>query len=172
MEDKILFALDKVFSISRVLIWKNNISPLQFQILLYLKNHPKNFNTVKNLSMELNEKKPTISRTLNILIKKGYVQRIKINKREVYFILTKKGEKLINSEFELQEILKPLNESEKIILYKTLLKILKYAYQRGFISIVRSCFTCRFFNNYYCEFLKIPLVDNELKVDCKDWQAV
>lgn len=129
-------------------------------------------NRVINLSKEFNLKKSTISRSLNLLLKKGYVNKIinSKNRKQVYFVINNKGREILKRNIGFEQILEILDEEEKILLYNLLLKVLKKAYDLGFISSLRSCYNCKFFNNYYCEFLKIHLTKKEIKIDCLDYK--
>ncbi len=71
---KIVVGLEKISEAFRSMIWEyakmKNLSPIQIQILIFLKNHEAALCNVSHLAKEFNLTKPTISDAIKVFTEK------------------------------------------------------------------------------------------------------
>lgn len=182
IDAKILAAFERIAEVFRVLLWEKSkkikLSPIQIQILIFLKYHEQKYCTVNSLAEEFNMTAPTISDSVKALVKKGLVKKIKNlqDKRFYYLNLTAKGEKLINQSQSFVDVLfqslTSINQTEKETLLSSLLKIIYDLHSKSILITKRMCFTCTYFqrNNgeYYCSLLEMNLEQKDLRIDCPE----
>lgn len=120
IDSKIIAGLERISEAFRVLIWnriKNlTISPLQFQILIFIDSHSKNLTTVGHLAREFNMTPATISDAVASLEQKKLIKRLtNINdKRSYIFQPTAKGKRLLK---DSKNFLKDLEKSISTLEY-------------------------------------------------------
>lgn len=182
---KILVALERITEVFRVALWNvgktNGLSPLQIQLLIFLKFHRAELRKVSYLAQEFNLSKPTISEAVRTLLKKGLIEKETLpeDTRSFLIHLSDKGEQLVHeiSFFanDLKQGFSNWSEKKKRDFYQQLLQLINNLQQLGWISIQRTCYSCRFFQNDqqgpYCKFLKMPLQTEQLQVDCPDFES-
>ncbi len=186
-EEKLAHLFDKVSQIIRYIQWEINkkakVSPLMAEIIEYLEESPYYMRTPAKIADELAVKRPTVTDSLKILIKKGYIKEIPYEKDKRYKILflTEKGKKFLkNKNLNYKEILKnsiqSLNEEEKKSLFKSLVKFIASLNERGILPIARICLNCENFEKdkykgkkpHYCKILRKRMSDFDLNVNCKN----
>lgn len=185
IDAKIIAAFERIAEVFRVLLWEKSkiikLSPIQIQILIFLKYHEQEYCTVNYLAEEFNMTAPTISDAVKILFNKGLIKKIKKpqDKRFSYLHLTPKGEKLIlqSQSFinALLQTLKEFNQLDKELFLSFLLKIIYDLNSKGVLNTKRMCFTCAYFqsNNgvFYCNLLEMKLEKKDLRIDCPEHKA-
>ena len=187
LDSKIVVALEKMAEVFRVLLWNEakelKLSPIQLQILIFLKFHNARERKAANLAKEFNMTKPTISDAVKSLIEKDLVKKeVDTNdSRSFYLNLTEKGkntaQRVALFSRELQTSLKGLDTSIKEGLFSGLLKLIENLNNRGLISRQRMCFGCHFYkgnkeDKHFCNLLKVPLSNDTLRVDCPEYKAI
>lgn len=182
VESKIVVALERISEAFRVLLWndsrQNGLSPIQIQLLIFVLYHPFEQCNVSFLAREFNMTKATISDSIKILLTKGHLRKNSNLKdtRSFTIALTETGLEIAkaSSAFaeQLNTPLTTLKKEEKAAMLHGLLHVIKGLNLAGVITIQRMCFTCA---NYtfeegrpFCALLKIPLVKENLRVDCPE----
>lgn len=180
---KIVCSIERLSYLVRLLLTKKatelNLTALQAQVLLFIEQHPERFCTAIYLANEFGITKPTISDTLNILLRKKLITKKKSSEdKRLYFIqLTKKGKKYAQSmvdylsplEVTIQEL--PAHEQSEV--YRALLQTIHSLQITGIIPHTRMCFHCanyQFKNQkHFCSLLNKYLDVKDLQVDCADY---
>ena len=187
LDDKIVVALEKFSEVFRVLLWgaakENDLSPIQLQILLFLDFHAPHQRKVAYLAREFNLTKATISDAVKTLINKGLVvkETDTSDSRSFFLNLTAKGEttanKIAGFSGELQAAVAGMDAQDKENLFRLLFALIQSLRQKGVISLQRMCFNCRYYKGdkgekHFCQFLKVPLAKNDLRVDCPEHESL
>ncbi|WP_411030254.1 MarR family winged helix-turn-helix transcriptional regulator [Spongiimicrobium sp. 3-5] len=186
VEGKIVVALERISEAFRVLLWqegkKNGLTPIQLQLLLFIRFHTPEKCKVNYLAKEFNLTKATISETIRLLTKKEliYKQTDAEDTRSFSVYLTNKGENIVSKTGSFSTgIEKPvhsLSEEQQQQLYQSLLNIIESLNKAGIITVQRMCFSCRYYrageDNDYCNLLKKVLLKPDLRIDCPEHQAI
>lgn len=159
------------------LSFKNNLTSLQLKILYFLYLKKKENINIKRISKESNLTLATISKSVNNLIKKGFLKTYQIdnNKKEKYLLLTEKSNNIIkNLQTEINKIINIINISfknntEKYQTIEFLTNIINKLLENGYIDKVSMCNLCIFYdeNKNYCKFLLREL--EYKKIECSDF---
>lgn len=186
LDAKLVLALERISQVLRVLLWEQtkqyNLSPIQTQILIYIYRQPEVDRNITTLAQRLNVTKATISDAVKSLVQKKLVKKQTDDEdaRYFYLALTVKGSELVKKIESWGEQFRKnftnISKENKTILFETLLRILINFEEEGIINRNRICFTCKHFqhkkkNNkelYFCEYLKLQLKSDELRVDCPE----
>ncbi len=186
LDAKIIAGFERISEVFRVLLWEKGkqikLSPIQIQILTFLKFHDTNLCTVNNLAIEFNMTPATISDAVSSLVRKKLIKKIQNenDKRFTFLKLTSTGEKYIQNAGTFVDILydslKELNSEEKEYLLFALLKIIDKLNQQNILITRRICFTCTYFQRkdggFYCKFLEMKLDIKDLRIDCPEHQFI
>jgi DNA-binding MarR family transcriptional regulator len=186
LDFKIVAALERLGEAFRVLLWNEakelNLSPIQIQILIFVKYHPDARCKVSHLATEFNMTKPTISDAVRVLEQKGLIRKETEpdDTRSYVILLTEVGEEVVRrtAGFGAPMVgsLSQLSENQKIVLLESLLEMIFRLQKAGIVSLQRMCFSCRFFENspggYYCTMLQKRLEKQDLRVDCPEFEPV
>jgi|JI9StandDraft_1071089.scaffolds.fasta_scaffold18881_5 DNA-binding MarR family transcriptional regulator len=180
---KILFALERISEVFRVLLWNeatnSSLSPLQIQILIFLKFHPTKSGNVSTLAKEFNMSKATISEAVKTITAKGYAEKItdSNDRRNITLKLTTSGKNLAKkiSTFAqtLNDSLPTLDSIQKEFFLKTLLDFIFKLYSAEVISEPRMCYSCKYYvstskKGFFCKLLRKDLPNLELRIDCPE----
>ena len=186
LDKKIIIALERISEAYKVLLWEQSkiygLSPIQIQIIIFIRYHKDEFSKVSYLSEEFNVTKATVSDTIKTLLKKEYIQKEPDpeDSRSYRILLTQEGKKLADNvstyPTPLLDAIQTTTPSQKKELYSSLLTTIKHLNRSDIISMNRMCFSCRHLKkdgrNYYCNFLKQSLQQEDLRMDCPEHQAV
>ncbi|MGI9551681.1 MAG: MarR family winged helix-turn-helix transcriptional regulator [Aurantibacter sp.] len=186
IEGKIVVALERISEAFRVLLWQegkeNALSPLQLQLLIFLKFHSPEKCKVNYLSKEFNVTKATISETVRLLSKKELIfkETDPIDTRSYSIYLTEKGNNIAaeSSSFAgaLEKPLHSFSKKQKEIFFQSLLELIEKLNKAGIVTVQRMCFSCKFYEpaerNDYCKLLKKKLYKSDLRVDCPEHESV
>ncbi|RVU91990.1 MarR family transcriptional regulator [Flavobacterium columnare] len=182
VDGKIMAALDKLASIQRYLIWeqskKKGLSPIQIQLLIFLKHHRSEQATVSYLAKEFHVTKPTISDAVKILFQKKLVVKKEnaTDARSYALKITEEGE-IIVQETEsftrpLQNILRLEEPNKKEQVWELLSNLLFQLKKIDIISVNRMCFSCQFYTKkeegHYCNLMSKILESVEIRMDCPE----
>lgn len=186
IESRIVVALERISEAFRVLLWneskENALSPIQIQILIFLRFHSSEKCKVSYLADEFNMTKATISDSVRVLLAKKLVTKETdpSDTRSYSIFLTAEGQEIAEKvSFFASSIERPvekLTEGQKTVMLNGLLKLIHELNRAGIITIQRMCATC---SNYeldngihYCKLLKTPLAESELRVDCPEHELI
>lgn len=183
---KLVVAFEKMSEVLRVLLWEkataHKLSPIQIQILIFLKNHEDGLARPAALANELNVTRPTISDAIKALQKKELIEARKDPKdsRSRILSLSKEGEALTQ---ELEQFAKPLQEKlaeisdeDQSAILERMMALLDSLSTAGVINPQRMCYNCAHYQGdkkqeHHCLFLKKQLSDASLRIDCPEHQA-
>ncbi|MCG8310252.1 MAG: MarR family winged helix-turn-helix transcriptional regulator [Cytophagales bacterium] len=182
VESKIVVALERVSEAFRVLLWneskENSLSPIQIQLLIFIRFHSLEKCKVSYLADEFNMTKATISDSVRVLLAKDLVEKEAdpIDTRSYMLSLTQEGKKVAEKASffasSMEQPIKNLTEEQKTIMLNGLLKLIHDLNKSGVITIQRMCFTCTFYKAekgiHYCSLLKTRLAESEIRVDCPE----
>jgi len=186
IESKIVVALERISEAFRVLLWEeakeHGLSPIQVQLLIFCAFHTEEKRKVGFLAREFNLTKATISDAIKTLEQKGYIKKETeaADTRSYTIHLTKSGlaltSKLAAFANPLHDSLTDLSENQQQVLFISLMELIQKLQAAGIISINRMCLSCRFYERksagHYCRFLKTPLKNTELRIDCKEYEMI
>jgi len=177
-------ALERISEAFRVLLWNESkeyaLSPIQIQILIFLRFHSSEQCKVTYVAREFNMTKATVSDSLKLLAQKGLIEKRNDpeDARSYIIGLTHEGKKAAgkSAHFALA-IEKPLRlfpQQQKEAVLSGLLKLIDELNRAGIITVQRMCFTCAYYrpgnDTHYCTLLQASLAAKELRVDCPEHQ--
>lgn len=182
---KIIVGLERISQAMKALLWDKakvlELSPIQIQILIFIAYHKTAFNTVSYLANEFNLTKSTISDAVKALNKKELLIKSPTidDSRSYSLSLTKKGSELLalseNFILPFQKTFDKLEKNELLSIYTTLSKLIFELNQKGILTVQRTCYACKFYdqNNHqaYCHLLNKPLADNDIRLDCEEFDT-
>ena len=164
IESRIVVALERVSEAFRVLLWneskENSLSPIQIQLLIFLKFHTARKCKVSYLAREFNMTKATISDSVRVLLSKKLVSKEvdPSDTRSFTLSLTKDGQKVVEKTSlfasSIKQPIDKLTEDQKTVMLNGLLQLIHDLNKSGVITVQRMCFTCSNYekNNgrHYC----------------------
>jgi DNA-binding MarR family transcriptional regulator len=185
LDHKIVASLERLSGVFRHLLWQeathSGLSPLQLQVVVFLRFHAPGQGTVSNLAREYQVSRATISDAVKTLTQKALVSRHadSADLRSHSLRLTPTGEQLADQSSRFAEPLNPpvagLPASQKLGLYLSLLTLLHELQQAGTIPVQRMCFSCQHYGRrpgqHFCHLLNIPLEGPQLRIDCPEHDA-
>lgn len=186
IEGKIVVALERISEAFKVLLWRagkeNALTPLQLQLLIFLKFHSPEKCKVNYLAKEFNVTKATISETVRLLSKKEliYKETDAVDTRSYSIYLTDTGNAIAvkASSFAgaLEKPIHSFSESQKEIFFQSLLELIDKLNKAQIITVQRMCYSCRYYqsgvSNDYCQLLKKELFKPDLRIDCPEHESV
>ena len=104
------------------------------------------------MAQEFNFTKATVSQTVRLLAKKEliYKETDTLDTRSYSIYLTEKGKKIAtrSSSFSgaLEEPIYSFSETQKQVLFESLLELIEKLNKAGVITVQRMCFLCRFYH--------------------------
>ncbi len=182
VEFKIVAALERLSEAFRVLLWDKGkalgLSPIQIQLLLFIRFHAEERCKVSLLAQEFNMTPSTISEAVKVLEQKGLVMRKPRpeDTRSHTLVLTEKGLKMAQEVADFADLMLPglahLTPTEQDSLLEHLLALIAHLQRAGVIGLQRMCFSCTFYrktdSGHFCHFIKKPLKSSDLRVDCPE----
>jgi len=185
IDAKLIYGLEKVSQIYRVLLWKTQtdigLSPIQSQILIFMLFHDEKLVSISNFAIEFSVTKATVSDAFKTLIKKGLVRKEQAltDKRRQILKLTEKGiltaESVKTYTQPLEESMSCLTSKKKEQFFSLLKDLLGELNKRNIISPLRMCITCRYYekraSKSYCNLMESILNESELRLDCVEYEA-
>ena len=181
---KIVVGLERISEAFRVLLWEHGknsgLSPIQIQILIFLKYHSEQLCGVSYLSKEFNMTKPTISDAVKSLQQKGLVSKSKdsSDSRSFLISLTQDGNKMVQSleyfALPIKDKIDSLDQNEQNHLLNSIIKIIFKLNQSGILTVQRTCFACKYYeqnkNESYCNLMKSTIADSDIRIDCPEFE--
>lgn len=185
IDSKLIVALERMSEAFRVLLWSRSkelsLSPIQIQILIFLKFHSPTICNVTSLASEFNLTKATISDSIKVLFQKDLVNKAydPNDSRSFTLGLTKDGEKIVQqtADFtrDLETPLSSIPVKNKIAMLQGLSELIFELNRSGVITVQRMCKLCANYSfekkTHYCKLLETKLAEEELRLDCPEFQA-
>ncbi|MFK7030966.1 MarR family winged helix-turn-helix transcriptional regulator [Flavobacterium oreochromis] len=182
IDNKIVAGLDKLATVHRYLIWEQSkklaLSPIQIQILIFIKYHNEKYSTVSYLAKEFGVTKPTISDAVKILEQKGLIKKIQdVNDSRSYSMkLTTNGVEMVLKAEDFAQPLQAFFEKQEMpdkeIVWELLSKLIFKLSQIDVVSVERMCFSCKFYSKkeevHFCNLVKTPLERTDIRMDCPE----
>ncbi len=184
LDNKIVAGLERLSQVFRILLWekakKHNLSPIQIQLLIFIRYHSADKTTISYLAQEFNFTKPTISDAIKILEQKKLIQKNidKTDTRSYTINLTTAGKKIVletgNFANPLAEIISKANDTSKIILWENISNLIIKLNKLEVISVQRTCFNCKHYyiknKNHFCNLLDLKLLTQDIRIDCGEFE--
>ena len=180
-------ALSKVSVSLKRRLWRDavsrKISPLQAQILAFLRQRPAHSATVTDITKMLGVTMPTASDVIAVLTRRGLLRKFRTEEdgRVFTVMLTAKGRRRAEQVMGWPDFLlwaaELLPPEEQESLLRTLVKLIKSIQDRGEIPVARMCVTCAHFRPYvnqdserpyHCELVNADFGDRLIRVDCNE----
>ncbi len=184
LDNKIVSGLERLSHVFRILLWdkakEHQLSPIQIQLLIFIRHHSADKTTVSYLAQEFNFTKPTISDAIKILEQKKLIQKIsdKADNRSYTIKLTGPGKKLVleTEDFTnpVTEIISTANDTDKIVLWETISNLIVKLNKLEVISVQRTCFNCKHYSmknkTHFCNLLDLKLLSQDIRIDCREFE--
>ena len=184
LDNKIVAGLERLSQVFRILLWEkakeHSLSPIQIQLMIFIRHHSKDKTTISYLAQEFNFTKPTISDAVKILEQKRLIiKSIDSNDTRSYTIqLTAQGKKIV-AETEtfanpLTEIISKSKQSDKLVLWDNIATLIIKLNKLEIISVQRTCFNCKHYSNknktHFCNLLNQKLQTQDIRIDCGEFE--
>lgn len=155
LDENIIAILDKIADIRRAMLWKvserYNLTPLQIQILQYIKSCSSSRNiTPTDIVKELYVSKATTSSALKTLLEKSMIKKNhdENDSRSYYLTLTKKAKKVLQeidyTRHEISKYFTRIDSNDKKAVLKVLTQFVAAMHSDGVIDYVALCFNCEY----------------------------
>jgi DNA-binding MarR family transcriptional regulator len=155
------------------------LSPIQIQILIFIKYHAEAQCQVSSLAREFNVSKPTISDAIKVLHQKKLIKKQPsvADKRAYHIRLSQQGEQLVaqTEHFAqpIQTILEEISTREQTQFFHTLTRLINGLQKADVISVQRSCYACRYYEPAkelpYCKLFQKTLFAQDIRLDCPEF---
>ena len=184
VSSKIVAGLERVSEVFRVLLWEKakefGLSPIQIQILIFIAYHKTELCNVSHLAKEFNLTKPTISDAIRVLHKKELIIKdfSQQDSRSYSILLSESGKQIVS---QTESFANPLKQQINTIanqdlddLFKTLSKLIFKLNKAEILTVQRTCYGCKFYNNQentdYCSLLEKELISSDIRLDCPEFE--
>ncbi len=186
LDNKIVAGLERLSQVFRILLWEKakeySLSPIQIQLLIFIKHHSKEKTTISYLAQEFNFTKPTISDAIKVLEQKKLIKKYTDNTdtRSYSIQLTIEGEKIViqteNYANPLTTIIAKANEKDKVVLWQNISTLIIKLNKLEVISVQRTCFNCKHYSikskANFCNLLNQKLDTKDIRIDCEEFEHV
>lgn len=186
LDNKIVAGLERLSQVFRILLWEkakeHSLSPIQIQLLIFIRHHSADKTTISYLAQEFNFTKPTISDAIKILEQKKIIQKITdpTDTRSYTMNLTATGKKIVleteNFANPLTEIISKANNTDKKVLWETVSNLIVRLNKLEIITIQRTCFNCKNYSiknkAHFCNLLDLKLLTKDIRIDCREFEMV
>ncbi len=184
LDNKIVAGLERLSQVFRILLWEkakeHGLSPIQIQLLIFIKHHSQDKSTVSYLAQEFNLTKPTISDAIKVLEQKKIIKKsIDANDTRSYTIqLTAAGIKIVTETEDfanpLTEIVSKSKQVDKLVLWESIYSLISQLNKLQIISVQRTCFNCKHYSmknkNAFCSLLEQKLQVQDIRIDCEEFE--
>lgn len=184
LDYKIVSGLERISQVFKTLLLEKskelNLSPIQIQLLIFIRYHSEDKATVSYLSQEFKLSKPTISETVKILEQKKYITKIedKTDTRSYRIQVTELGKNIVSQTESfitpLTEIVTDTNLDEKLVIWKSITEIISRLNDLKIISVQRNCLNCQHYLNNgthsFCNLLNQHLSPENMRIDCMEFE--
>lgn len=160
---------------------ESGLQSVHVQILTYLSKCNRYSNNPAGVTEFIGSTKGTISQSINILEKKGFITKRPDEKdrRVLHLILTEKGQSFIDNEFpssQFKDAIESLNTSDSESLTLLLTKLLIKFQQNNNGKLFGVCHTCNHFKKFglrdrhQCGLTLEPLSNKESLQICREYE--
>ncbi|SFE50743.1 MarR family winged helix-turn-helix transcriptional regulator [Sunxiuqinia elliptica] len=183
LDKKIVAGLERLSQVFKTLLWEKakafGLSPIQIQLLIFIKHHSQDKSTVSYLAREFNLSKPTISDAVKTLLKKQLIVKQAASDSRSYSIgLTAAGHKLVA---QTEDFASPITDlvaqgtmQDKQVLWENIAKLIVQLNKLDIISVQRTCFNCKYYGKkeeaHFCKLLDQKLETQDLRLDCAEFE--
>lgn len=180
-DKKIVAGLERLTQVFRQLLWDQakeyQLSPIQVQILVFIRYHRPEYNNVSNLAREFGVTKPTVSDAVKTLEQKNLLLKISDpgDSRRSSLQLTQQGEDIALKSARYSDPftgwLEGIAPQEKETLWKHIAGLIISFNRAGVISVQRTCYNCRYYEAgaHYCNLLEKQLLLKDIRIDCPEF---
>ncbi len=178
---KIVVGLERISEVFKVLLWEHaktiGLSPIQIQMLIFIAYHKPELCNVSHLAKEFNITKPTVSDAIRVLAEKKYIDKdYSLSDSRSYSILLSDLGKSAVAETEnfanpIETQLKRIETEDLEHVFETLSKLIYQLHRNGILTIQRTCFSCKFKTNDYCNLMEKALKAADIRLDCPEYNA-
>lgn len=184
---RVLVGLSKIGMALRSHAWQEaaprGLTPTQAQVLVVLGRAPASGLRLSSVASQLGVSAPTVSDSVSTLERKGLVEKSPAvdDARALAITLTEEGARQRDEISEWPDLLldtvRVLDEEERAVFLRALVKIIRQLQERGRISTSRMCASCRFFRPnvhddelrpHHCAYVDAPFGDHNLRLDCAE----
>lgn len=184
LNSKIVAGLERLSQVFRILLWekakKHGLSPIQIQLLIFIRHHSSDKATISYLAQEFNFTKPTISDAIKILEEKKLLKKTThdTDTRSYTIQLTEAGKKIVlgteNFADPLTKIISQAGITDKMILWQNISNLIVQLNKLEIISVQRTCYNCKHFTikneNQFCNLLNQKLLAQDIRIDCEEFE--
>ncbi len=184
LDHKIVAGLERLAQVFRILLWEQakvlGLSPIQIQLMIFIRYHPEDQSTISYLAKEFNLTKPTISDAIKVLEEKKLIKKITSGEdtRSYTIQLTASGNKAV---LEAEEYANPITDIistskavDKQILWEGIYDLIVQLNEQGIISVQRTCTSCQHYSMKnklpYCTLLEQKLLPKDIRIDCNEFE--
>lgn len=179
--EKFIFFIEKFSELHRSLLWekskKCNLSPIQIQILIYLKMNQKDLRNTTTIANSFNLTPATISESIKNLMEKGLVQSKKCedDKRKHCFSITPKGRKQLNQICDwcdpIENLFNALPEDLKQQFLINCDEVVYQASKNNLFQRMNFCYDCKYYVKepnevHYCAHFNEEMPREKLVWNC------
>lgn len=184
LEFKIVAGLERLSQVFKILLWekakKYQLSPIQIQILIFIRYHSTEKTTISYLAQEFNLTKPTVSDAIKVLEQKQFIQKNTdlTDSRSYTIELTKLGIEMVDNTDDfanpMNAIIEKATEEEKKNIWKIVSNLIIEMNKLNLISIQRTCLNCKHYSfetrNHFCHLLNQELKPEDIRIDCAEFE--
>jgi DNA-binding MarR family transcriptional regulator len=185
LDHKIAAGLERLSQVFRVLLWEkaklHSLSPIQIQLLIFIRYHSADKSTISYLAQEFNVTKPTISDAIKVLEQKKLIKKLaaEVDTRSYLIQLTAAGKNIVSDTEHfinpVTEIIADINQPEKLVLWENITNLIIQLHKSGAISVQRTCHYCKHFSTKnkapYCKLLEQKLLVQDIRMDCAEFEV-
>ena len=184
---KIALSLEKLMQVQRILLWevakKENLSPIQIQILIFINSHKDDLCKISILANEFDLTKATVSDAVSNLENKGLINKTRLenDKRSYVLQLSAAAKKLIkkinNWQSDLISQIGKFPTKEKEIALGFFTQLIKHLFDNKIISIARMCLTCENIiigsstEPHVCKLTGRNFYNDSIEIDCANYTS-
>ncbi|MCW8935569.1 MAG: MarR family transcriptional regulator [Gammaproteobacteria bacterium] len=161
---------------------EHGLQPVQLEALHYLSVCNRYSDTPKATSEYLGQTKGTVSQTLKVLEKKGFLRKVTDDndKRVVHLKLTSAGDKLLQQFIpsrQFKEACQHLSDESQTQIVSCLKELLQTTQRTNGMKTFGVCHSCRFnqkikADRYFCNLTQEPLSSKEIQLICREHEEV
>ncbi len=189
--EKLAAGLAKIGLVLRHHAWarvgESGLNPTQGQLLVVLRAGGPTGLPVSTLAESLAVSAATVSASVSALERKGLVtkQRATDDARVVRVMLTDRGRSAAERSAQWPDLLlqaiDTLDEQERAVFVRGLIKMIRSLQEAGAIPVSRMCPSCVYFRPHahqgsqtphHCNYVDAPLGDADLRIDCAEHEPV
>ena len=185
LDSKIVAGLERLSQVFRILLWEkakeHSLSPIQIQLMIFIKYHSQDKSTISYLAQEFNFTKPTISDAIKVLEQKKLIKKFadSVDTRSYTIQLTPPGKKIVNETENFAnpftEIISKSTQSDKLVLWGHITKLIIQLNKLEVISVQRTCFNCKHYSindkTHFCNLLNLKLQTQDIRIDCNEFES-